>query len=368
MSLRYYTRLGDFTRDSASLGNQAAGTLWQPSARTGDAEIGTDEVAEITDIQIASPLDGLTVEDLDGVYLIIDGQSTQNILYMSGRDDISTNPVRTQEISSDKQRMHIKLGKSIVDCFNEPIPALANTTLKMNNSVTVITKAGGTVTQDYRIKIFGYLYNDRILSRLPNKTMPGNFTINDLRRARQIDVPYPSVEITRENWSLLPGGIDQEAPKIMPFMRFATNSSATTANTRYDFRFDIENVDDQFKDLEFRYDLENMVLILRGIGARAHTNSKFVWLYNRGDPLHEEIPPERFKVEENRNEIIFGKGTPHFPADMPIYYPIPEFGVTNHIIYRERATVSMMDDGTSIPADGVAVVLLGKRIDLGGKV
>jgi hypothetical protein len=300
---------------------------------------------------------------------VVDGESTQNIINMSGRDDISTNPLRRHVYVNDGNTLFVMFGKNIIDSLNQPIPNLANTSIKVTNRVSIITQAGGGgVTQDYRVRLWGYIYENRQLANFPNQTMPGEFTIRDRRNDRDISIPVNPVDITLENWSLLPGGVDQRKPSINPFLRFATNANATTVNTRYEFRFDTGNVDDEFKDLEFNYDIQNKLLIPKGLGARAHANSQEVWLRDTGDNFDTEVPEGRFTVLQNRNPIIFGSGDPQWPANIPVYYAIPTFGVTDHILYRTRAVVAMQDNGTQIPADGVAVALYGKEIDFGGKI
>lgn len=365
MSLKQLSILGDFLHS----GTLSAGTLWQPSAADGNAEMGADEVSEISFVEIVPPVDAGVAEDLDEVYLVIDGKSTQNLINMSGNDNIATNPVRRHTFTNDPETQFVTFGMNLVDSLSQPIPALANTTPKVSDRVAVVARAGGTdVDADFRVRIWGYRYTDRMLQRLPQRTMPGNFTIRDRRNDRDINVPNQSIEITLENWTLLPGGVDQQTPKINPFLRFATNSNATTVNTRYEFRFNLGNVDSEFKDLEFNYDIQNKIFIPKGLGARSHTNSNYVWLRDTGDNFNTEVPEGRFTVLENRNPIIFGRGTPQWPADQPIYYPIPQFGVTDHIIYRTRAVVACMDNGTAVPADGISVAITGKVIDLGGKI
>jgi len=333
------------------------------------AEIGADSVAEIAYVEIISPINAGVPEDLDHVYLVVDGTSTQDLVNLSGRDDISTNPPRRHVYTNDEYTEFVKFGTNIVDSLNEPIPNLANTTVKVSNRVTVITQAGGGgVTQDYRIRLWGYQYDQQQLALLPTQTMPGEFTIRDRRNDRDISVPKNPIDINIENWSLLPGGVDQRKPSIMPFVRFATNSNATTVNTRYEFRFDTGNVDDEFKDLEFNYDIQNRLFIPKGLGARAHANSRFVWLRDTGDDFNTEVPEDRFTVLQNRNPIIFGSGDPQWPANIPLYYPIPTYGVTDHILYRTRAVVACQDNGAAIPADGIAVALYGKQVDFGGKI
>lgn len=365
MARKQLSILGDFLHT----GTLNSGTLWQPAASDGRAEMEADEVSEIKYVAITSPINAGTPEDLDSVYLVIDGRSTQNLINMSGRDDISTNPLRRHTFSNDGNTMFISFGMNIVDALNQPIPALANTTPKVSDRVSVVARAGGTnVTENFRIRIYGFRYTRRLLERFPQRTMPGNITIRDRRNDRDINVPTQNIEITLENWTLLPGGVDQETPKINPFLRFATNANTTTVNTRYEFRFDLGNVDSEFKDLRFPFDIENKIFIPKGLGARAHANSRFVWLRDTGDEINTEVPEGRFTVLENRNPIIFGRGTPQWPADIPIYYPIPQFGVTDHILYRTSAVVAAQDNGTPIPADGLAVAINGTVIDLGGKI
>ena len=364
MAIDNLTILADFVHT----GTQAAGTLWQPSASLGEGELESDQVAEVVGFEIIAPIDAGVAEDLNTVYPVIDGRSYQAHINMSGNDLISTNPPRRHIYASDLETTWYTLGKTIVQSFNEPIPALANTTPKLTDRITIITQAGATdVDADYRVRVWGVVYSEKLLSRLPNRTMPGSFTIMNNRMEDPINVNYASREITLENWSYLPGGIDQDKPSIHPYFRFATNANATTANTRYEFRFDLGNVDDEFKDMQFNYDIENKLFIAKGLGARASANLNYVWLRDTGDEISTEIPEGRITVTQNRNPIIFGRGEPQFPADQPVYFAIPRIGVKNHIVYESKAVIAMMDDGSSVGAGNVAVALTGTVIDFGGK-
>ena len=354
--------------DFVHTGTQAAGTLWQPSASLGEGELESDEVAEILGVEIIAPIDAGVAEDLDTVYLVIDGRSYQAHVNMSGNDLISTNPPRRHIYASDMETTWYTFGKTILESLNEPIPALANTTPKLTDRVTIITQAGGTdVDADYRVRIWGVVYTEKLLQRFPSRTMPGNFTISNNRMDDNIPVNRSPIEITKENWSYLPGGLNQDKPTIHPHFRFATNANATTANTRYEFRFDLGNVDDEFKDMQFNYDTENKLFIAKGLGARASANLNYVWFRDTGDETSTEIPPGRFTVTANRNPIIFGRGEPQFPADQPVYFAIPRIGVKNHVVYESKAVAAIMDNGTPVGADNVAVALTGTVIDFGGK-
>jgi hypothetical protein len=351
----------------------AAGTLWQPppSAGGADAEIGVDEVAEIAFYEVVGPVDGLgAAEDLMQFWPVRDGSSVQEYLNFSGRDDSNVWPLVTNVTSDGITRTRYYLGHGLVDALlagqRGSIPALLNTTLKYRRNHTIIAQAGATaVTGPFSISAYGYKYNQRMLDRLPATTMNMSFTIEDRLRNRTFRIEGPIIPLLTDRWDEIVGGQLQSDWHVMPFHRFARNTNVTVANTRYELRFDLGNVQNQFQDLFFDYEVFPNILIVKHFGARVGANMARTWIHIFGadDPIGPEQPPGRIPTSEFNNPIHFGRIEPLAPAGQGRYLALQQEWLRDTMIAEDRAVVAIQDNGTPIAADSVTVALAGIKIE-----
>lgn len=366
------TVLGDFLHT----GPQDPGTEWRPSPQEGNAELDTREVAEIVFVEVFPPIapDG-SVEDLHSIRIVLDGKDTRAYVWLSGRHDSLMTPPMQRLFGGGV----VAFGKGLRSALNEPVPELANTTLKYAKHVTVVTTAGAAqVTQPYRIRLWGYRYSENDLAVI-NGFMPGNVTINDTLRQRQLVVPRRALPVTPETWTQLPGGMDQAMPKIMPFWRFARNAQVVSIARPYEFRFETGGVSEPEQNLHFPFDTEPHALILRGLGVRRPLgNQTTPWgagrIYVRvsGDPRYQNHPKvgkgdgEGLPIAERNNPLHFGAAEPILRADLGFYYPIPKWALsTELLIWREKAGVELATDGVNqVAANDAVVALNGVLIEM----
>ena len=351
----------------------AAGTLWQPAPSAGgvDAEIGVDEVAEIAYYELVAPFDGAgNPEDLMQFWPVVDGSSQQERLNFSGRADSNVWPLRTNITSDGMIRIVYMLGTGIVESLlagqRGAIPALLNTTLKYKRHHTIIAQAGATpITGNFSISAYGYKYNEVMLDRLPSQTMDTSFTVNDRLRNRNFRINGPVVPIQVPRWDELPGGILQSEFHIAPFSRFARNTAPTVANTRYEMRFDLGNVQNQFQDLFFDYEVFPNILIIKNAGVRVGANMRWSWLHIFGadDPIGPEQPPSRIPTSQFNNPIHYGQIETLAPAGQNRYLALQQDWLRDTVIANDRAVFAIQDDGTPIAVDSVTAVLAGIIIE-----
>jgi hypothetical protein len=313
-------------------------------------------------------------EDLRWIDILIDRVSTRENITLSGRNDMLMNPPWTHllETGSFAKRdprgfVVVPFGLPILDAEASRVPtALANSTLKYENEITIIAQAGGTgITADYDVYIYGYTYDRSQFEELPSQVNK-SFTIHDSHLGEDIPVRGDNVPVTMGDWTKLPGGSDQAFPFIDPYWKFAFNANATTANTPYTFRFDTGNVADQREDLLWDFEAADDTLVLYGFGCRAHANSLEAWIEITGDPVHTDHPEGRWQTPLGLNPIQFGAVQPEYPNDIPLFYPIPQFSNHNLIINDDRAFPRVRDNGAAIPADGTVVAVNGVRINRRG--
>jgi len=341
--------------DYLHTGAQAVNTWARPTPRDVGGELERDERAEVVFAEIWSPVTGAGVEEeLRKIIPVLDGEKYGEHVSLSG--------IRSSVMAPPKGRIWgAKLYSFGTPMSNNP---LLSTTLKYSESITVETLVGATtaITQDYRIRLWGYVYK---LTELPRVfgTMLFPSQLVDRARDRVLPIAKAAIPVNGDTWRTLPGGKDQGIPKINPFIRYAYNKLATDGKSGdYQFRYDIGNVDETDENLYF--DLDRLdALLVEGIGIRpdAAGNLAKTALKIAGDYHPKGLIPTTL----TNNPLHFGWAYPFFPADIPLYYAIPKLE-RPYLIWNEIGALIAQDDGTAITADALIAALTGIRIEMKG--
>lgn len=343
--------LGDFFRDASVLGTQAVDTWWKPTPTVGLSELESHEVAEVVFAEIFSPVTGAGVaESLKKIIFVLDGKDISNYVSLSG--------IRDSVMMAPKSRIW---GAQLL-AFGAPMSndPLKSTTLKYVDDITIECLAGVAITQDYRVRLWGYVYKAAELPTVFGATIP-NPTIHDWARGRILPIAKPSILVTEDTWGTLSGGKDQALPKIMPFMRYAYNAAVTDAKSgEYEFRYQTAKVGDSDENLYFEF-LAKDALWVKGLGVRAPANLDYTYLKIAGD----NHPKGRFPTRQLNNPIHFGWAYPMFPSDIPLYYRVPKLDIPL-LVWNEKGYVVCQDDGTQIAINGIIVALTGIRVEMAG--
>jgi hypothetical protein len=346
--------LGDFLHT----GSQSAGTWWRPTAASGNAELDSHEVAEVVYVEVIPPIaaDG-TAEDLRLIQLNLDGKVEQYNL-IPGKDDYLVTPPRTNAYNGQ----FLAFGKPVWNVEPTFTGMLQATCPKYRKYVTVECYAGGSITADYRVRLWGYRYRGEDLAAVTSP-IGGSGTINDPVTGRVSEfISKPSIMPSEDTWTQLPGGLDQAVPKIFHFLRLSFNAQATTPNRDYEFRFKDGLVATREEDLLFEYDIEKKVALIKGLGVRAPANLSKVWFDVGGDVR----PKSKFPVSQYLNPLHFGHTYPIITvggAKVPLYMTVPLLD-DRILISNEKAVVKAVDNGNSIAQNQIAVIVNGIMIEL----
>lgn len=343
--------LGDFLHTGA----QAIGTWWRPTAASGNGELDSGEVAEIVLAEVIPPVTALGVrEHIQRIHLNLDGKMEEYNL-IPGDD--------TYLVTARRTHMH----QNRLLCFGRPafnadagVRGMFQATCpKFRKEVSVECYASGAITADYRIRLWGYRYKAGELGGVC-QPIGGTERLVDPATGRASEfIQKPVLQPSYDNWTQLPGGLDQAVPKIFHFLRQGWNANATTANIPYEFRFDIGNVAQREEDLYFKYDIEKKIALIRGLGVRAPANLLQTWVDVGGD----ERPFSRWPTTEFLNALHYGRAFPMYPADFPEYFAVPLLD-DPVLIAGEKAVVRVVDNGTSIAANQIAVIMNGLLVEL----
>lgn len=354
------TLIADFFYDHSTEGDQAAGAKHTFTA----VELETDEVAEIEYLEIFSPQIAGVAEDLKQVIPVLDGIAIEDLISLSGRYDTNMAPPRINQMAGPTPLMSTRN----VFKFGEPgvEDPFLNTTLKLKKKINIYTLTGAAaVTQDYRIRAYGYIYKEdsELREVYGDRVYGAEASLIDHSRGVRLGVTKEAVDVDRANWDSFVGGVKQAKPQIMPMIRYAYNAVATTANTAYDFDYDSSKVADTWENLFFDYNTSEAVFI-KGLGVRCIANLKYMGVkigdreYPRGGG-----DEDLFRVDYNNNPFHFGFGFPIFPNTFPIYLGIPQLPL-GYLVHNEKGRVIVYDDGTSIAANDVVVAMQGIKVDM----
>ena len=355
--------LADYTHT----GSQAVNTPAKPSPRDVLGELQRDERAEVVYAEIWSPVTGAppSEEELKKIIPVLDGDKYGEYVSLSG--------IRSSVMAPPKGRIWgAKLYSFGTPMSNNP---LLSTTLKYSESITVETLVGATtaITQDYRIRLWGYVYKVAELPRVFG-TMGGGISgrpdlfalLVDKARDRELPIRRDTpggILVNGDTWNTLPGGKNQSIPKINPFIRYAYNKKATDGmQGDYQFRYDTQNVDDNEENMYFDFNALNALLVV-GLGIRPDTagNLAKTALKIAGDYHPKGLIPTTL----TNNPLHFGWAYPFFPDTIPLYYAIPKLE-RPYLIWNEIGALIVQDDGTEVSINALITALTGIRIEMKG--
>lgn len=344
--------------DYLHTGAQAVNTWARPTPAVVGGELALDERGEIVYAEIWTPVTVAGVEEeLKKIIIVLDGEEIGRYVSLSG--------IRATVMAPPKDRIWAgKLYSFGTPMSNNP---LLSTTLKYKHSVTVATLVGATtaITQDYRVRLWGYVYKTGELPRVFG-TMMFPATLRDKARNRVLTLSKAPIAVTGDSWLTLPGGKDQSIPKINPFVRYAYNLLATDGmQGEYQFRLSTGGVLEPDEEMYWQFD-DRDALLIEGLGVKAATNLARTGLRIAGD-YHPKGPTDRlalFPTTVGINELNFGHLAPFAPVAHPYYAAIPKLARPS-LIWNEIGHVVIRDDGVGAVAINAAVVALtGIRLEL----
>ncbi|MBA7465046.1 hypothetical protein ES707_00207 [subsurface metagenome] len=342
--------------DYIHTGIQAANTTAKPSPRDVLGELERDERAEVVFAEIFSPVTGGGEEPLKRIIPVLDGEKYGEYVSLSG--------ILSSVMAPPKRSIWgNKLYSFGTPMSNAP---LLSTTLKYSESITFECLAGAAqITADYRIRLWGYVYKETELPRVFGTMLfPAAFI--DRARGRTLTLAKAAIPVNGDTWKTLPGGKDQSIPKINPFIRYAYNKKATDGmQGDYQFRYDIQNVDDSDENMYFDFNALNALLIV-GLGIRADVAGHLAKtaLKIAGDYHPKGLIPTTYAD----NPLHFGLTYPFIfntLPENPFYYAIPKLE-RPYLIWGEIGMVVVNDDGTAVAINDLVACITGTRVELKG--
>ena len=338
-----------------------ANTWQNPAPRAGGGELEKDEVAEVVLCEIVPPVTGAGVSELlRRVVINLDDVECPYISISGIRDHLMCPPRR--------QNWAGKMWSFGTPGCNNP---MLNTTLKYTDRVSISALAGAAnITTAYQIRLWGFVYKH---AELPSVFGTMQFPRGLVDRARGRVIPLlekAPIVVSAETWKQLPGGKNQQVPKINPYGRFAFNFAVTDGlQGEYPFRFDTTQVLNATEELYWDFD-EKDALLIKGVGMYAGivgTTLGRTYLMVDGDihPKGGLTTTPGWPTVPLNNPIHYGWAAPVWPVAIPLFYAIPLLD-RPLMVHKEKAYVAVRDAGAVVGANAVVACVTGTRIEMSG--
>lgn len=328
-----------------------------------------DSVLEVCGAQLIGPAtkDGAR-QKIEHVKLILNGDDYKHVVV----NEVMAPPFTAFAPNTpfNDGGLCYNIGKPMLGGGN-PLEATAKVgpgqTLGVEVKAPVATDGGAAITEDMVVRLTvaevkGEDTLGRVLSYYdamsPGGDIEQGFTLMDLEQDRSLTVDK-SVPATLKDWTKLHGGLDAEKSRIMPFVKYAQNSTATTVNEAFGM-YDVgTRVNKDFMDFFWNYD-ETEATMLTHMGVLRCDNLESVRVYKHGRSTN---PYMNARVDENENPM------PMLERTDAVVYNGPAKLMKPVLVWDEKAQVEILDDGTSIPAwsSGVSsamVALWGKSYEM----
>jgi len=329
--------------------SQAAGEEWVSPVYT----LPPDEVLEVYRMEIVPPVSAAgTIRKLRYVTIMIDGKEVETI-----RANSIMLPAEHQYNAGVAVDLGVPyLHRPITGVIPSPIEATCPK-VKKGQTLGVKTVADEAIadTEPYSIvlKAARVRKEDKLREIVGVPVISVSFILDGDSYMKS---PIP---VSLDTFDELPGGLAQSKPQIFPFITWASNKVATTPNTWYDFDYPA-NVAHSWQNLSWNLVNKTEAYLIRYLAVIPHSNSKAARLFTEGRitnpefptrPLPEEnyfYPPMYFDTSVNANLKRAGP--------VPIKPPYLFHGV--------KGGIQVIDNGTSIPANGVIVEVYGTKFEL----
>jgi len=327
-------------------GTQAAGEEVVSPAYT----LAPDEILEIYRIEVIPPVDttNKVVQKLRYVTLMIEGKEYESIRLNSIMAPLE-----------DQYNLGVALNLG-VPILHRPItgymPTIVEATcpkVARGQRIAVKTVADEDITQPYSVIL--KCARVRGTAKLAEVAGPG-FSATSFYLDSDMYTKYVP-PITLDTFDELPGGLAQSKPQIFPWVTYTRNKQATTPNMWYDFEYD-SYAQYQWQDLSFNLPNKDEAYLVNALGVIPHANCKAIRLYVDGRITNPEFP-----TTSDHNFF--------YP---PMYYSTDSTAAMKKagpvkllkpfLFHGVKGGIQIIDNGTSIPANGVEVMVWGTKFVL----
>jgi len=380
MAVPELTLLGKFVNTNPVDGaGKAVNTTWSPPAvqttspQLRQGMINTTEVGEVLFCTVEPAEDSTGVAfDLPYVQLVLDGVPYDPIVLDGGKArNMAPRPNRLRRGNP------ITFGLPMLNPQGSPNPWFQATCPKFTESVVPQVMVGGTaVLADYTVYVWGYVYDATWLAGVMPVVGGSGLSVPDHANNRKFEISEYAVAAKngswRSAWKSLPGGPTQgfsAGAQVYKLVRRARNSNPTTPSQAYTFQYQNSSTSPavaRARDNLYWNLTENQAILLERFGVRgpqptsAGADLLAAWVETPSES-QQRHPQGGVDVSYLNNQLRFGLAAGR--ADT--YDPVPPLTQGTQLLWNERAYPTVVDNGTSLPANSITMAIVARVIETG---
>lgn len=378
--------------NSAQIGDDSNYVVWDGDKWTNEYKLDEISIAEIAGIELIQPQYAVGVRDkIEFIRLRIDGEEYKHVNFnehmcpVFNAADPNNGPFFGGMVKVGDR--YERLPDSF--CHNMGVPMLlggdptdAVPKVGPGDSINVEVRAprtaegGADITQDFVVRLsvvecrsiemfsklgsmYGWMAADTVDQNFTLRDIEENGDLGDYDVVKSVDMKDSAGALSLDYWTALYGGLDARKPYIYPFIGYGNNAAATVTNSEYIFTKVGSKVLSDAQELDWNFD-NRKALKLEHIGVTPHADQKYTRVYIQG----RDANPYVWTPDDNENEYPMPVGLRY--SDLNYHGPA-NIG-RGLVIWNTKGHVSVMDNGTSIPAwasgvRGAAVGIWGKAYE-----
>lgn len=337
----------------------------------GDHRTDTDEVLEVFKVELVPPTDNGQLQTAEAIRLHDGKTYYPNLRYrefMMGYKSDSF-PLSTP-----------KLGTPVLEGAVNPATNVFDTAVPKFGTDTPVQPVwvndGTAVTDSFRLRLWTIRWNgtdselqEYISQQYGTTTFQQNIGLSNpykgsngnYARDTPIRVQRSAKGGALGQFTKLAGGVDQELPKVYPWVTWSENNKATKPNKEYRFTTINDRVDEDWKRLEYDYTDRKEAALFTSLQVNQPANLQegVMALDSRPDPQ------PRFQLTPNvAHQFPFLRpqdGSVPDRDDVPV-----ELGQNYEpqMVYDDGGGFRVVDNGTSIAAGDLLVGVTGRKLEL----
>lgn len=319
-------------------------------------EAAPDEVFEVFRIEVKPPVNPDTgaIYKLKEIGLEINGEAYPYIHANAVMFPPERPTVAAQPIDLGTPVLWSRLLGTQPNAIDAAIPRL-----KEGDRLAVYAVAEDAIPSgvDFEVSVLGARARGAdVIAKEAGRTFVADFQLDADRYTKG------AIPITAETFNQLPGGLAQSVPKIFPWITYARNAEATTANKWYSFSYPDRTVTEEWMTLKFNLPLKPKAYAIFRLGVIPHANAKALRFFVEGRETQPEFPIYELPGQNFFPPAMFYDTAVN--ADLKWAGPRKLFPTV--VFHGVKGGVEIVDNGTSIPANGIELHVYGKIFILTG--
>jgi hypothetical protein len=170
----------------------------------------------------------------------------------------------------------------------------------------------------------------------------------------------PPVMVNLDSFNELPGGLAQSKPMIFPWVTYARNAQATTVNQWYDFNYYTGHATWAFQNLAWNLVNKEEAYLVENLAVLPDTNSKSARMYIEGRITNPEFTTRPLPEYNYFYPAMYYDTT----VNDALKRAGPKAVKPPMLFHGVKGGIQIIDNGTSISANGVEVLVFGKKFVL----